>query len=170
MILLHSWTWRLLLPITLAIIGVWALAGCFYLPIPEHRVNGKQKDFTKLVGPKLRSPAIHQGMTRAQVIALLGNTPHVSLDNMRMAYFLDTEDGFWVWPLCFSAYSDHRHVYMLIIAFDAQDRIEDTLITNEIGNGGDWLNNSAMDFASTHKDLLLKDSHFWPAATEPAGQ
>ncbi len=111
---------RKTLPVVLLISGVWLMAGCFYLPFPEHRSEHQAKDFRKLVGAIDSKKSIRPGaVTRAQVIALLGppqfasdappyrvyNQPASapSEDHSAIGYILQTESNAWVYPLCFTA-------------------------------------------------------------------
>lgn len=114
--------WRVL-PILLLGIGLWLLAGCFYLPLPEH-VTGHQKDFRKAVGDANSKRPLQVGVaTREQVIALLGQPPFYSHDGRSIAYALTTEGGAWVYPLCFDAEGTHQRVYAIRLDFDAANML-----------------------------------------------
>jgi hypothetical protein len=110
---------RRLFPTLLAALGLWLLAGCFYLPIPEHRIDSKQPDFRDLVKDGRRPAPIRAGISRAAVIAILG--PPRYEGRHAVGYRLYTESGLWVWPLCFSATSAARFEYAMDLTFNEND-------------------------------------------------
>ena len=132
---------RKTLPVVLLISGVWLMAGCFYLPFPEHRSEHQAKDFRKLVGAIDSKKTIRPGaVTRAQVIALLGppqfasdappyrvynqpaSTP--SEDHSAIGYILYTESNAWVYPLCFTATPGTTTRYELRLVFNKEDVLD----------------------------------------------
>ena len=132
---------RRILPMMLAMAGLWLLAGCFYLPLPEHRSENAKKDFRKLVGDANSKKPIRAGhITRAEVIAVLGPAeyasdavpvavynqpdPVASTDHSAIGYVLRTEGGAWVWPLCFTAWPDKQTKYELRLVFNEQDVLD----------------------------------------------
>src|SRR5438270_13494694 len=95
---------RRAIPFLLLPLGMWLLVGCLYLPIPEHRIHFHQKDFRPYLGARQSDRPIRAGaINRAKVVALLGPPPFASQDGRSIAYILQTERGFVVWPLCFAA-------------------------------------------------------------------
>jgi hypothetical protein len=111
-----------LLPLFLAALGLWGLAGCFYLPTPEHRADSKQKDFRELVGTHDSKRPIRPGAaTRESVTALLGPAPWRSKDRRSVAYTLDTVRGLWVNPACFSTQLASQRIYAVRLVFDDND-------------------------------------------------
>lgn len=146
---------RKTLPVILLLFGVWLMAGCFYLPIPEHRSEHQAKDFRKLVGAIDSKKAIRPGaVTRAQVIALLGppqyasdappyrfyNQPTTapSEDHSAVGYVLETESNAWVYPLCFTATPGSRTEYELRMVFDKNDVLNHWDLENQRVNGSLW--------------------------------
>jgi hypothetical protein len=112
-------------PVLLLVLGLWLLAGCLYLPIPEHLTNNTQKDFRKLVGDGNSKRPLQTGRAmRQQVFALLGPPPYASYDDRSVAYVLETESGGWVYPLCFTATANRRRIYGLRIDFNEQGNME----------------------------------------------
>ena len=102
--------WRRLLPMLLTVLGICLLAGCFYLPLPEHPIrdpaqNKKDplpKDFRHILGDVNSKLPIRPGMARAQVLSVLGKPNYRSTDNESI-YIMLAERAVWVYPLCFFA-------------------------------------------------------------------
>jgi hypothetical protein len=117
---------RRLLPYALIAMSLWFMAGCFYLPLPEHPSdksqtgNKKEKDFRGLIGPVGSKHPIQPGVTRAQVVALLGPTGY-KMTNDQLLYSLLTDRAAWVAPLCFSAVPATERGYALRLTFDKND-------------------------------------------------
>jgi hypothetical protein len=113
---------RWVIPIALIIVGVWGLAGCFYLPVAEHKVDSTQKDFRPLIRKGDTPGVFVSGITtRIAVVALLGPPQYVSGDDRAIGYVYDTAEGLYVWPLCFRAVSDSYRSYALRLEFDQQN-------------------------------------------------
>src|SRR5882724_9550306 len=103
---------RLAIPSLLAICGVWLLVGCIYLPIPEHQIDSKQKDFRGLLGDAdSRRPIRPRHITRGEVVAILGPPPFATQDGRSIAYTVKTENGLFIWPTCFVVQSAGGSVY-----------------------------------------------------------
>ena len=134
-------TFRKTLPVVLLLFGVWLMAGCFYLPIPEHRSEHQGKDFRKLVGAIDSKKSIRPGaVTRAQVIALLGQPQYASDappyqvynqptsapsdDHSAIGYVLQTESNAWVYPLCFTATPGTFTRYELRLVFNKENVLD----------------------------------------------
>ena len=102
--------WRRSLPMVLIAIGTCLLAGCFYLPLPEHPIrdpaqNKKDplpKDFRHLLGDVNSKLPIRPGLTRAQVFSVLGK-PNYGSTGDQLIYTMLAERAVWVYPLCFFA-------------------------------------------------------------------
>ncbi|HZK81462.1 MAG TPA: hypothetical protein VFC46_10355 [Humisphaera sp.] len=104
--------------------GVWGLAGCFYLPVAEHKVDSTQKDFRPLIRKDDTSEVFISGVsTRAAVVAILGPPQYASADERAIGYVYDTAEGLYVWPLCFRAVSDRSNSYALRLEFDQKDHL-----------------------------------------------
>lgn len=113
---------RRLLPLFLAALGLWGLAGCFYLPTPEHRADSKQKDFRELVGDGGSKGTIRPRVsTRESVTAILGPARWASKDRRSLAYTLHAVRAAWVYPLCFAAEPASLRVYAVRFDFDDND-------------------------------------------------
>jgi hypothetical protein len=134
-------TQRRFIPIALILLGTWLLAGCFYLPLPEHRGEHQVKDFRDLVGAANSMKPIRPGaITRAQVIARLGPPPFASdappypvygqppsvpsHDHSAIGYILTTESDAWVYPLCFTATPGTITRYELRLVFNQDDVLD----------------------------------------------
>ena len=113
---------RRLLPYALTLLGLWLLAGCFYLPLPEQQVAPKQKDFRPLLGEINSNRPIRPGVTRAQVTALLGPASQQYSDGS-LIYALATKRAVWVYPLCFQAAPAWERGYALRLQFDEHDTL-----------------------------------------------
>lgn len=114
---------RLLLPLGLLAGGWWLLTGCFYLPLPEHRVDSSQPDFREMFQGNGKKPPQFRvdSVTRAQVEKALGPPPFFSTDERVIGYLLQTQGGVWVWPLCFQATPAKVSGYALRLEFDEHD-------------------------------------------------
>jgi outer membrane protein assembly factor BamE (lipoprotein component of BamABCDE complex) len=84
-------------------------------------VDNKQTDFRPLVQSDQKSGAIHAGITREQVNALIGPTQYVSPDHRTEVYFIDTQAGFIIGVGCFGPPAQDS--YALIVRFDDDGRV-----------------------------------------------
>jgi hypothetical protein len=115
---------RRLVPLILAAAGLWGLTGCFYLPLPEHKIDGTQRDFRELLNSPNPKQSIRAGnSSRASVIEALGRPPYVTDDGRSIAYLYATGVGVWVWPACFSAQPAERRVYAVRFDFGEDDML-----------------------------------------------
>ncbi len=112
---------RNLLPMLLIALGLSLLIGCFYIPTFERSVSSAQKDFRKLVGQENDRPLRVGYANRTEVLRLLGPPPLISADRSAIGYLFETRQGYWVWPICFSAESANNKVYGLRLDFGSDD-------------------------------------------------
>ncbi|HET6249774.1 MAG TPA: hypothetical protein VFE47_18940 [Tepidisphaeraceae bacterium] len=131
------------------VIGVWVLTGCIYLPILEHTVS-TQRDFRDLIGSNSYPAKIHPGVSRADVIALLGDTPYVSPDRRTAAYFVDAEEGFYVGVTCFGP---EQSCYVLVLRYDPDGKVIEVKPGLE-GGAGSLLQSRYVPFSELHEDYL----------------
>jgi len=101
------------------------LAGCFYVPVREHPSKNfftgrTEKDFRGLLGNAGSNRPLRPGMTRAQVLALLGSSAPQSPQD-QVLYTLVMERAVWFEPLCFRSVSAAETGYALRLTFDAND-------------------------------------------------
>src|SRR5436309_2258543 len=112
---------RAVVPTAFLLLGVYLLAGCIFIPTFQLPKDGK--DFRKEVGDANSHKPIRPGeATRAYVLQRLGQPYAVSADGHIVAYEFGATNGYWVWPLCFMAESEHTY-YRLRLTFDANDRL-----------------------------------------------
>src|SRR5215204_20189 len=125
---------RLLLPLALAAIGAWLLAGCIFVPTFDKTIRGK--NVSKYVGSqRQKRPLRLHAATRDDVLRVLGEPHYASPDRTRIAYEWDVRNGYWVWPLCFAAYAQEGR-RVLLLTFDE----EGVLRTSEgLKNNGNWM-------------------------------
>src|SRR3982074_2718424 len=72
-------------------LGLWLLSGCFYLPLPERRLDKTQTDFRKDIGEPHSSFPLRRGaVDRERVLALLGNPKYASSDGQSIADAIPT--------------------------------------------------------------------------------
>ena len=91
---------RLLLPITLIVIGTLLLGGCFFIPTFNSPVNGPPP-IEKVGQAKSRKPVRVGATSREQVLTILGPPAAQTSDGRVLAYTWEVLRGIWVWPLCF---------------------------------------------------------------------
>ena len=126
---------RLAVPLAVAGLLVWAMVGCFHLPVGERvQLTGTRRDFRKL-DPAMIVPG---QITRSTVHVLLGPPVVTSANGRVEAYALTTHQGLWVIPLCFSIIPDERHQYVLGLRYDAagvleHDRVVDVPMASSVG-------------------------------------
>jgi hypothetical protein len=126
-------------PLLLLLIGLWLLAGCFYLPLPEHVTGHHQPDFRNAVGNAASKRPLRTGVTtRQQVIALLGEPPFATADGRSIAYLLHTTSSAWIFPLCFTATTAHEREYAVRLDFNDHDMLAGWQMVHEDQNR-DWL-------------------------------
>ena len=116
---------RRALPMLLLLIGLWLLAGCFAVPVPERASpnNANDRDFRKLVGDAASNRAIHEGASRAHVVDLLGAPAYQTPDHRAVAYTFATERAAWIYPLCFAATTARERNYRLYLEYDDAGRV-----------------------------------------------
>jgi hypothetical protein len=121
---------RILLPIGILAPLVCLLVGCLYIPWFESpSVNNRNKtDFRPLIVDVSHTDRpIRLGVTRHQIIQLLGAPRFAALDRSVFIYDFRTTSGFWVAPLCFTAEAGGQRTHIAVFAFDeagALERIE----------------------------------------------
>lgn len=97
-------TLRLLLPLALIVLGLSLLAGCIYIPTFGRTIDGE--NVAKKVGDEQsRKPVRVNRTTRDQVLSLLGPPDLMNSDGSALAYTWTVQNGFAVWPLCFTGSS-----------------------------------------------------------------
>lgn len=156
------------LAIALIVIGVWILAGCIYIPIPEHPIDSKQKDFRPAVQKLAPSP---QRTTRTQITSLLGEPQITSKDGLAVLYTYRTKSGLWLEPLCFNAEPDGYRLVVAAFEFDAQGRLTDWDLVDHPTTTGpagpivwNYYTPQPWDFV---KQTLGRHFGYWPPTTVP---
>ena len=122
---------RLLLPATLAGVGVYLLVGCIYIPTFKGVKSGK--NYYKLVGDaKSRKPVRVGRSTLEDALRILGAPFSRKGDGEALAYAWTVQTGVAVWPLCFHAESMQGY-RTLVLRFDATRQLASYAIlkTNE---------------------------------------
>jgi hypothetical protein len=113
---------KLLLPATLALLGIALLSGCVL--IPTFGVTMKGRNVGKEVGDKGSDKPVRVGRaTEADGRRLLGDPPYSSDDGRVFAYTWMVRNGVIVFPLCFSADSLRGH-RTLVLRFDEAGVLE----------------------------------------------
>jgi hypothetical protein len=129
---------RRTIPLFLSALGLWAMAGCFYLPLPEHRADKKQTDFRELVGaPESKRPLRPGVATRESVTAALGPPQWVSRDRRSVAYTLETVRAVWVYPVCFATQVASQRIYSVRLVFDDNNVLASWALVH-VDQGLDW--------------------------------
>ena len=99
------------LPVGLAVLGAWALLGCFYVPARESPATAGQPNPNSLLGETDSDKPLRPGAVgRSRVRALLGEPERVSPNGTAEAYLFEMRAGSIVAPLCFSAQPAMRYV------------------------------------------------------------
>jgi hypothetical protein len=113
--------WRVLLPATLAFVGVYLLVGCIYLPTFNAVVDGP--DASAKVGEASSDKTLRVGIsTRDDVRRVLGKPFHETADGRLWVYSWKRQKGLLVYPLCFQAFPENK-AYATTIEFDERDVI-----------------------------------------------
>ena len=103
----------------LAVVGVWLLVGCIYIPTFGTRFSGK--NVGKSVGAAgSDKPVRVKYSTRSDVLRVLGEPPFATADRRVFAYPWTVRNGIAVWPLCFAT-SAIRGQRTLVLRFDSND-------------------------------------------------
>jgi hypothetical protein len=110
---------NIVLPIALLVPLIWMMTGCLYIPFFEHRIDSGP-NVRALVGPAGSDRPIRPGhVTKAHVIALLGEPRWMSGDGNALGYETDTSFASWVYPLCFfAAEPADARTYFVRLVFD----------------------------------------------------
>jgi hypothetical protein len=81
-------------PATLIIIGMLAIAGCIYIPVPEHPRTRDEREIDKLVGPIQSGKPIRAGFTtRDMALGILGKPDLRTTHDLAFAYRLSAIAG-----------------------------------------------------------------------------
>jgi hypothetical protein len=143
------------------------MTGCFYVPWFTRQTDHSQTDFRALIGPENSSKPLRIGhVTRDQIIARLGPPDAVSDGDIAIAYRFDTLTGFWIYPLCFTAFQGSEHGYAVRFQFDSNG----TLVRYDTADRGKFDSffddNSAGDTGQTAINELKQykpQLHYVPA-------
>jgi hypothetical protein len=94
----------IVIPAALALLGVWLLAGCVYIPTFGKVVRGK--DVSSVVGrPNSPKPIRLDRSTRDDVLRQFGTPMFASESGQALAYSWKVQNGVAIWPLCFTGYA-----------------------------------------------------------------
>ena len=120
----HRRALRKMLPVLLALSGIWLTAGCFKIPVWEYRNVDTQHDFRAELGDRTSKRPVRPGaITKAEVLARFGKPSYTTGHGHSLYYFLDTTRAVYVWPLCFGAtHANERH-YTLSLDFESDNRL-----------------------------------------------
>jgi hypothetical protein len=114
---------RLLAPLMLIVLGTWLLSGCVF--IPTFGVTTKGRNAASEVGEKFSWSKLKTNRaTMSDVVRVLGAPPYASADGRQLAYTWQALNGWWVWPFCFTAQSDHSY-RTLVLTFDEGQVLRD---------------------------------------------
>jgi len=115
---------RSILPLALIGFGIWLTSGCIYVPMFGRTIKGNNA--AKQVGDQKSSRPIRLNYaTREQVVRVLGQPYAQRPDGTALAYTWRVQNGFTVWPLCFSGYSvDGQRT--LVLRFDESGVLRST--------------------------------------------
>ncbi|HET6249773.1 MAG TPA: hypothetical protein VFE47_18935 [Tepidisphaeraceae bacterium] len=114
---------KIAIPISAIVVGIILLAGCLYIPLPEHKV-GPETDFRELIGDPHSGRPIRAGaISRASVEQLLGKPQYISDDRRVTGYTVTTDGSFVIWPTCFVAGPDRISAYALRLEFDDRNML-----------------------------------------------
>jgi hypothetical protein len=92
-----------LLPSVLALLGLWMLVGCFYIPGRDKMLGGGANPRTLVGGAKSDRPLRVGVATRDDVHDTLGLPTQVAAGGRYWVYRWGTQSGSWLMPLCFTA-------------------------------------------------------------------
>ena len=121
---------RLLLPLVLIALGIWAAAGCIYIPSTGAVVNGTNA--AKSVGGEKSSKPIRvMHATRFDVLRVLGK-PNSSSSNA-LTYTWSVDGGRTVYLLCGFATTDKIDGHNLLLYFDERGTLTNFEITKQEG-------------------------------------
>jgi hypothetical protein len=126
----RSIAWKLL-PVLLALLGMWLMAGCFKIPVWEYRSFDEQHDFRAELGDAHSKRPVRPGaISRNEVVARFGKPSYVSKGRRSVEYLLETNRAVYVWPLCFKASPANQRLYTLTLDFDAEGQLSDWNLTH----------------------------------------
>lgn len=95
-------TARVVIPCLIAVIGLMAITGCFFVPTFNGVVEGDDAA-AKIGDANSKKPLRIGTSTRDDVIRVLGPPEPEVKGEGRLLYTWKVQNGAWVWPLCFSA-------------------------------------------------------------------
>jgi hypothetical protein len=119
---------RRLLPTALCLLGISLLIGCIPIPMKEKVTAGT--DYRRVFGDHGQWLVDGQ-TTREQIVKHLGPPQHNASDGEFFGYFLETNTGYWIQPLCFQGVrADQLRILLLQFGKDG------TLLRHQISEYG----------------------------------
>jgi hypothetical protein len=122
---------RIVVPTALVAVLLGWLTGCLFIPTFPHVVRGK--DIHKMLGDENSRKPIRIGITKSQVVALLGDGDELHAAQFRspwlrgknvLSYSWTTEHGTWI-GLCYPGFwrgeSTPRTTHIATLEFDEDD-------------------------------------------------
>lgn len=118
---------RIVVPLALIAISLWALVGCLYIPTGDNiHLSGTKKDFREMVGViGSHRPIIAGAIGRDRIEQLLGRPPFESDDRSRAMYVLHVKSNIIIFPACFTATDAEDTGIALLLAYDSDGRLSD---------------------------------------------
>lgn len=94
------------------------MVGCLYIPTFE-QVDHSAADFRPLISDGNDHMPIAVGrITREQIKAILGRPGAESKSGRFLVYFMETKQGIWIEPQCFSVFWADQQIHTLGLQFD----------------------------------------------------
>jgi hypothetical protein len=152
---------RCVLPAVLLAIGLFLLAGCFWVPLPEKPVLRGQPNVAKMVGPAKSKNAVHLGVTREQVEQAIGRPQRWRIDGTATAYTFTVRNGAWIYPMCFMGLDTWKD-YAVRLDYGPDGRLTSYQVVSARGGGQGFMGPSGPWWGSVN----LLDQVLPPEGTE----
>ena len=130
---MRSNRFRIVAPLVLLVTGLWLLEGCLFIPTFNKLKPGDRNAAADVGEATAHRPLRVGTSTRDDVMRVLGPPAFARPDWSAIAYQWRVTNGIWVWPLCFSAYSQEGK-RMLIVEFDSAGMLRSFRVEKQNAN------------------------------------
>lgn len=118
--------WQIVLALSLIVLGITQLIGCFYIPAARQKIAGTQQDRPeKFFAAKTPTPKLKLGESTLEDFTCVTGQQidYMSVDHHYAITQFEVEGGTWVYPLCFMAYTETHVPRYLAMRLDEQGHI-----------------------------------------------
>lgn len=171
---------KIILPMTLIVLGLCMLVGCLFVPTFEMPSSRSEIDFRKYVSDHTwsRKPIRPFHADRRSVEAILGPPSLISGDRRAIGYLFKVHSGVWLWPLCGGGDPVDYTTYGVRLVLNKSDQVvrvdlvrhDDVLPPLQFGTTFQSAQGAVDDLNRSGPHMYwFGDRDFWGLMSPPAG-